>query len=250
MYKLLFLEDEVENIKGILEYLTDSGYDVTVVSTVEDAKAHIQSNLLDVAIFDANLLPEEEISKRKKEKIAKGLPPVVEEEGAGIRLINWTTKNYPELGVLVYSGALTSASDQVKGLTLGADNYIIKHADPVTFEAQLTSLIRRLKPSVRGRLKAGDISLDHNTQVAIYKDLDQVLLTDAEFKLLRYFMNNKNVVISREKLCQAALSRHIYTKEDRAIDTLISKLRKKLELFESEKEFISTIRGKGYIFAP
>lgn len=141
--------------------------------------------------------------------------------------------------------------DRVAGLTLGADDYVIKPFSPRELVARVLAVLRRARPdtelSVR-MLHQGDIRLDlekHRLEVR-----GQVVdLTHHEYLLLAALMRTPGKVFTREELLQRLYPRGEAVVIDRVVDVHIGKLRKKIEVDPSEPKVILTVRGVGYRFA-
>ena len=141
--------------------------------------------------------------------------------------------------------------DRVSGLTLGADDYVVKPFSPRELVARVKAILRR------GRLAAPDqkkiLSFEGLT-VDIEKhkvtlEGRPVLLTPHEFKLLHTLMAAPGKVFTREELLERLYPRHEATVIDRVVDVHIGKLRQKIERNPSNPRYILTVRGIGYQFA-
>jgi len=144
--------------------------------------------------------------------------------------------------------------DRVVGLEIGADDYVSKPFNPRVLVARVRAVLRRASGSTKPeeaqatapRLIVGDITLDRATRQAWCRErlLD---LTTAEFNLLEFLLRNVGEVRSRDDLSQAAFGRQNGDKVDRNVDTLVSKLRRKLDPDEAIEYRIKTVRNAGYI---
>jgi len=162
--------------------------------------------------------------------------------------------------------------DRVVGLEIGADDYVSKPFNPRELVARVRAVLRRTAaepishgesaaPLVSGvtvptsgpsgvlpRLEVGDVVLDSGARVARCRGLD-LELTSAEFSLLECFLRKVGQVISRDELSQAAFGRQTGNKVDRNVDTLVSKLRRKLDPDDKTEHRIKTVRNLGYLYA-
>jgi len=140
--------------------------------------------------------------------------------------------------------------DRVLGLTIGADDYVVKPFSPRELVARIKAVLRRTGITAGERsdkLKAGGLVLDtHNHEVTV--DNRRIVLTPSEFKLLRLLMNAPGRLFTREQLLDALypLGEQVI---DRVIDVHIGKLRQKLEKDPANPRYIQTIRGYGYRLA-
>jgi two-component system response regulator CpxR len=137
--------------------------------------------------------------------------------------------------------------DRVRGLELGADDYLPKPFDPAELVARIRSILRRARPGSGGTISLGDVSLDLSARAAQLRGVP-VLLTTAEFDLLAVLLRAAGVAVGRPVLTREALGRELLP-FDRSIDTHIYNLRKKLGPFPDGSERIKAIRGAGYLYA-
>ena len=147
-------------------------------------------------------------------------------------------KSFGEIPV-IFLTARDSTADKVKGLKLGADDYIVKPFETVELLARVEAVLRRSKPAER-LIKIGDaqIHLDKRTATLYGAPVD---LTNREFKLLEVLINNRNFALSREKLLNMVWGYDFFG-DTRTVDVHITKLRKKLNLEDS----IKTVYKHGY----
>jgi len=235
-------------LHAVISYLGSVGYQCTLVTNRAAAETEIKTGCYDIAVLDGNMLPQKTIDEIKKTLEAEGKEPYVEEEAQGIKFARWICGNYPDLGVIIYSSELISPEDQIAGLNDGADHYVLKPEHPQIFEARMRSILRRTKPTANDSFFFRDFELNLRSGLLLFSKDIIIELTDAEFKILRVMVLKPNEIHERSELCYAALGRHLVTESDRAIDTLVSKLRKKIEEESGTVDLISTIRGKGYRF--
>ena len=144
--------------------------------------------------------------------------------------------------------------DRVVGLEIGADDYVSKPFNPRVLMARVRAVLRRtgVKPSPASPsappLAAAGIELDRSSRLAWSRG-QPLDLTAAEFNLLEVFLRHAGEVVGRDDLSQAAFGRQTGAKIDRNVDTLVSKLRRKLDPADDIESRIKTIRNVGYIFA-
>lgn len=140
--------------------------------------------------------------------------------------------------------------DRVLGLTLGADDYVVKPFSPRELVERIKAILRRARPSQtnrRGILTQGEVTMDtekHKVSVGA----TAVELTGTEYKLLHVLMSAPGRVFSRDEMLN-----HFYPDGevvvDRVIDVHIGKLRQKIEPDPSRPKYIQTVRGFGYRFS-
>lgn len=137
-------------------------------------------------------------------------------------------------------------SERVRGLTIGADDYIVKPFSVPELMARVRALLRRSRPDrVAALLVAGDLTLDRENW-RVVRSSRNVHLGPTEFRLLEYLMAKPGRVFSRAQLLDSVwgLSAEI---DERTVDVHVGRLRKVLSL-ASERDPIRTIRGAGYSF--
>ena len=141
---------------------------------------------------------------------------------------------------------LTAASDDVDrilGLELGEDDYMGKPFNPRELLARIKAALRRVQV---GAEKTSRLTVSHSDRRGFW-DGQLIDLTGAEFELLALFYANCGEVISRDRI-SFALKGHSASPFDRSVDTLVSRLRRKLK-HASSIDLIRSIRGKGYLFS-
>jgi len=140
---------------------------------------------------------------------------------------------------VIFLTAKDSTTDKVKGLKLGADDYIVKPFEAVELLARVEAVLRRVKPAER--VITVDNTIVYLDQRTVTVDETSVELTNREFELLEVLISNRNIALSREKLLDLAWG-YDYFGDTRTVDVHITKLRKKLN-FEHR---IKTVYKLGY----
>jgi two-component system phosphate regulon response regulator PhoB len=216
--KILIVEDEADIRDLMVLHLSREGYTVTAVESGEAAISRLEQDAFSLAIFDW-MLP-------------------------GISGLDLCQKFCGKLPILMVT-ARAEAADIVLGLTLGADDYVVKPFDIPVFIARVRSLLRRgqrseLEPASK-RLAVGSVELDEELY-EVYVEQEKVALTPVEFKLLKHLMKSRYKVLPRKALLDYAQGEDI-TVTDRTVDVHISAIRRKLG---ASADIIETIRGIGY----
>lgn len=140
--------------------------------------------------------------------------------------------------------ARAQQAEKLRGLHLGADDYMTKPFDPEELLARIRAVLRRARPSV-SRIRLGEVTIDFlNKQASDRKR--PILLTHREFELLSYLAERRDIVVQRDELLRAVwgyLDKDIMT---RTVDFAIARLRKKIEVDHHHPKFIRTAHGDGY----
>jgi DNA-binding response OmpR family regulator len=141
--------------------------------------------------------------------------------------------------------------DQVVGLELGADDYVIKPVQPRVLLARIRTLLRRIQPAsppvmVDDCLSFGVLQIN-KTARSVSLGQQEITLTTVEFDFLWFLAAHAGEILSRETIFNA-LSGIEYDGLDRSVDIRISRLRKLLEKDPSNPQGIKTVRGQGYLF--
>lgn len=150
------------------------------------------------------------------------------------------TRNVP----IIMLTARNEEADKVRGLNVGADDYLTKPFSMPELMARLRALLRRAKPSqTKGSLSFGDIVMDLDTH-RVSRNQKSVHLGPTEFRLLQFFMERPGTVFSREELLNGVWGPDIYV-EPRTVDVHIRRLRKVLN-DAGGIDVIRTVRAAGY----
>ena len=153
-----------------------------------------------------------------------------------------TTRSLP----VIMLTARGEESERVRGLAIGADDYVVKPFSTPELMARVHALLRRARPErVASRLTAGDIDLDRETR-RVKRGGREIHLGPTEFRLLEYFMEKPGRVFTRAQLLDSVwgMSAEI---DERTVDVHVGRLRKAL-IRSREKDPIRTVRGAGYSF--
>lgn len=154
----------------------------------------------------------------------------------------------PEVPVIVVS-AVSEVADKVLLLELGADDYVTKPFSPRELMARVQAALRRRnKPAPVATYRFSDCEIDFARMTATRAG-SRITLTAHEFKLLSYFVENSERVLSREELLNQVWGYNSYP-TTRTVDNQILKLRQKLEPDSAEPRYLQTIYGAGYKFVP
>ena len=150
--------------------------------------------------------------------------------------------------------ARVEEEDRLRGLNIGADDYVTKPFSPRELVARVNAVLRRSKPAAqettarRGLLAVGDITMDLDTRTVNVGE-ETVKLTPTEYSLLEYFMASEGRTVTRDQLINGALG-YDFDGFDRTVDTHVSNLRRKLKSPVAADRYIKTVYGIGYRFEP
>jgi two-component system phosphate regulon response regulator PhoB len=220
--KVMVVEDE-EPLGVLLRYnLESEGYQVEVVTRGDEAEIRLQENVPDLLVLDWML-------------------PAI----SGIELCR-RLRMRPETERLpiIMLTARGEESDRVRGLSTGADDYLVKPFSTPEFIARVKALLRRAKPEVLSSvLKVGDIMLDREAH-RVYRKKAEIKLGPTEFRLLEFMMRHPGRVFSRSQLLDNVWGETIYI-DERTVDVHVGRLRKAVN-HGRMPDVIRTIRGSGY----
>ena len=149
-----------------------------------------------------------------------------------------------DMGILILS-ARDGLEDRLKGLEVGADDYLVK---PFHFEellARTKAILRRRRPTTGEVLHVGNLSLNDGTR-EVYRDGQLVELTTREFDLLKLLMQHPNQVLPRDRILDQVWGYNFYGDENN-VEVYIRYLRQKLG--DEDRQLIQTVRGVGYRIA-
>ena len=131
--------------------------------------------------------------------------------------------------------------DEIHGLELGADDYVTK---PISTKVIILKIKKLLKMEDNSFFYLDKLSFDYNTFKIMVED-NEIVLSKRETLLLEYFFRNQDIILSRETLLNEVWGFE-FSGEERAVDTLVTRLRKKMGVYG---EHIKSIRGVGYVFS-
>jgi DNA-binding response OmpR family regulator len=150
---------------------------------------------------------------------------------------------------IIVLSAISEVADKVLLLELGADDYVTKPFSPRELTARVQAAIRRQhKPAVQSTYRFGDCEVDFR-KMTVWRNGSAVVLTAHEFKLLKFFTENAERVLTRDVLLNEVWGYNFYP-TTRTVDNQILKLRQKLEPDPTNPRHLLTIYGAGYKFVP
>jgi DNA-binding response OmpR family regulator len=147
----------------------------------------------------------------------------------------------PDVGVIILS-ARDEVQDRIRGLELGADDYLVKPFDFGELLARVRAVMRRRNPTAGTLLRVGDVTLDESTR-EVRRGERSVALSNREFDLLRLLMLHPNQVLSRERILDQVWGYNFFGDANN-LEVYVRYLRSKLG--DAQHELIQTVRGVGY----
>jgi two-component system phosphate regulon response regulator PhoB len=218
----LIVEDEPALVELIRYNLIKEGYEVSTAQDGEEALLLIEERQPDIVLLDWMLpkLAGIEVARRLRSKS--------------------TTRNLP----IIMLTARAEESDRIRGLDIGADDYMTKPFSMSELTARIRAVMRRIRPALaEDVVVVGDISMDRAAHKVTRAGVD-VHLGPTEFRLLDYFIQHPGRVFSREQLLDAVWGSDVYV-ETRTVDVHIGRLRKALSK-GGQEDPIRTVRSAGY----
>lgn len=217
---LIYIVEDDNNIQEIEEYaLKSSGFEVKCFDNAISFQEEIKNELPDLVLLDIMLPGEDGLSVLGKLRS------------------NSRTKHLPVIMVT----AKVSEIDTVKGLDLGADDYITKPFGVMELISRVKALLRRIQPDEESVLSYKNLEIDVVRHVCLVNGV-QIELTYKEYEILKLFMSNIGIVRSRDSIMNSVWG-FDYVGESRTIDMHIKTLRKKLG---DAGSYIITVRNVGY----
>lgn len=221
--------DDDEDIRDlIVGQLEQERYEVLAAGSLGELQALMATQAVDLIVLDLNLPDGDGLSLCRE----------LRAQGSGVQIIMVTARG--------------SAIDRVLGLELGADDYLTKPFEPRELLVRIRNLLRRSRNEEPARQKTARIArfgpwrLDLFQRRLIASDDRLIMLSSAEFRLLSRFIEEPNMVLSREALVP---ERRATAAFDRSIDLQVSRLRQKLADGPGGDGLILTVRGEGYVLA-
>ena len=224
MDKILIVEDDKAILMGLKDDLEFEGYKVTTAFDGKEGLKKAMDQDFSLIILDI-LLPELN----------------------GFEVCKKLRESGKETPILMLTAAKTEEIDKVLGLELGADDYVTKPVGSRELVARVKAILRRAKQKkeMEEVYKFGEVAVDFKSH-EVHKAGKKIHLTALEFKILRFFIEHKGEVVTRDNLLDEAWEDAIVS--PRTIDPHIVHLRKKIENDPANPEYIMSVRGVGYRF--
>ena len=221
--RILVVDDDAEMQEMVAWTLQREGWRVDSALTAADATRLLAQHRPQLVVLDVLLT-----------------------DGNGLDLLSQWRPLYPDMAILMLS-ALGDSPDRVRGLDLGADDYLPKPFEKAELLSRVRALLRRRRQSQRestAEFVLRGLRLDR-VRREVTLNGQRMALTEAEFKLLEALSREPGQTVSREAL-STAMQPGAYRPQDRTVDTQIYRLRGKLQAADPGCGWIATVRGQGY----
>ena len=214
----ILVVDDDDGIRMLVKkYLNENNFLVTTSESAEDAFQKIEVVKFDLIVLDI-MMPGK----------------------SGLEFINENKKNI-ETPIILLT-ARGEASERIKGLEVGADDYLPKPFDPKELVLRIKNIISKTKKNdLKRMIVFQNIKIDLNKQI-IFNDNIEYKINNTEKTILEKMINNPGRTFSREDIGHL-----IDLDKERSIDVIITRLRKKIEVDPKNPKFLQTIRGAGYV---
>ncbi len=224
MERILLVEDDIYLAKSIRLMLQKGGYEATVCRNKKEAVDEVQCSRFSLCLIDL-MLP----------------------DGSGFELCSEIRRQY-SWPILILS-ACNDESSMIRGLELGADDYVTKPFLPKVLMARIQANLRRCMLQQTSQIYVcGELRLDASRQEVFVRG-EELNLGTLEYRILEYFIHHAELVVKREALFAALWDKDERYVEDNTLTVAVSRLRKKVGRKPDGSEYIETIRGVGYRLA-
>ncbi|WP_454052797.1 response regulator transcription factor [Clostridium sp. Marseille-Q7071] len=223
MVKILLVEDDATLAMGMEYTLKNEGFDVTVASTLKEARESIENYNIDLVLLDL-MLP----------------------DGSGYELCRELRKksNTP----IIFLTASDEEANVVMGLDMGGDDYISKPVRIGELISRIKAVLRRYEKNSgyrSNKLYSGDITIELLSNRVMKNDVE-IILTSLEYKLLISLIQNPKVVLSRSQILEKIWDVGGEFVDDNTLSVYVRRLREKIEDDPAKPEYIITMRAVGY----
>ena len=218
MSKILIVEDDITIIRTLEAYLYSEGFEIVSVSSQREALAALENENVDLLLLDISLAE------------GSGLAVCEAAKGHGLPVI-----------------FLTASGDEnsvVRGLDMGADDYIAKPFRPRELVSRIRSVLRR-SGKTNSVVMLGSVSVDTEKGI-VSKNGTEIKLSALEFRLLMAFVNQRGKLLTRNALLEEIWDAGGDFVNDNTLTVYIKRLREKIEDDPQKPEIIKTVRGLGY----
>lgn len=218
--RMLIIEDDIDLREGLHFSFSGDGYDVFDAGTKKEGLKEIKKGSYDIVLLDCNL-----------------------PDGSGFELCK-EVREFSNIPMIMLT-ARDTEMDEIKALELGVNDFLSKPFSLGVLKARVKRIWNeKAEPE---KLISGIITIDKNT-CRVYKNKEEIFLSKLEYRLLLYFLENKNHVLSKEQIVSQLWDTEGKYVDNNTVSVNISRLRTKIEKDASKPELIKTIHGIGYIW--
>lgn len=218
---MLIIEDDENLSRGILFAFEKDGFSVMRASTLKDGQQSFTHHDFDIVILDL------------------GLP-----DGDGMELCK-SIREKSNVPVIMLT-ARDMETDEVSGLSAGADDYITKPFSLSVLRARVETVFRRMDTKDQF-VRLGEFRLDTDL-CKLYRKDEEIPISRVEFRLLKYFMINAGQILSKEQILAALWDNQGNFVDENALQVNISRLRSKIETEPKRPQILKTVYGMGYVW--
>jgi two-component system phosphate regulon response regulator OmpR len=214
---ILIVDDDDRIRELVKQYLNENDYLVTTANSAKDAKEKVNIIKFDIIILDI-MMP-------------------------GQSGLDFTNENKKKINTpIILLTAKGEASDRIKGLEIGADDYLAKPFEPKELVLRIKNILDKTKSKSQKRVvNFSNINIDLNKSLII-KNNREFKINNTEKIVLEKMINSPGETFTREEI-----GKLINLDKERSIDVIITRLRKKIEVDPKNPKFLQTIRGTGYV---
>lgn len=217
---LLIIEDDTDLREGLSFSFSSDGYEVTEVATKAEGLREIKKNVYRMVLLDCNL-----------------------PDGTGFELCR-EVRSFSNLPIVMLTARDTEL-DEIQALELGVNDYMSKPFSLGVLKARVKRILQ--EKTETSRIVTGSLTIDQNT-CKVWKHGEEIQLSKLEYRLLRYLIENKNHILSKEQILEKIWDCDGKYVDNNTVSVNISRLRTKIEEDASKPTRIKTVHGIGYIW--
>ena len=217
MVDLYYIEDDLNIAFAVKEYLEQKNFKVTIFATLAKAKQDLKEHVPTCVLLDWNM-----------------------PDGHGDSMCQWIRSNWKELPV-IFLTVRSDSIDIVSGFRSGADDYVVKPFELEVLYSRIMALLRRTGNVAEQYLSCDGIIIDQNRHT-VFCYSEEIRLSEVEYQLLLYLMQNKGKTVTREKILEQVWDVKGNYVNNNTLTVTIKRMRDKLH----QPECLKTVRSVGY----